>query len=396
MLLKVTRDGIPVGITSLTAVLTRSGYDSLSTSLNVLTDTSSQLSFQTVAVGTWNLKIDALNSQSVVVYTGATSVTVAAGMTTQLSVTLNPVLTTGGIQISIIWGTTIQPVWLDYPGNPILTGLNYSYETGGILEPTVLYENGVYKMWFSSLGNSGHGLVDYATSSDGISWTRYPTSVLAPGDSGAWDSGTIGVGPVIKVDNTYRMYYTSWSDQYSNWSIGLATSADGITWTKNSLPVLKGTTGTEFQIVATDIIKFNNKYYLYYTGRNLPYYKLYAAVSDDGLSWTRLSSPILTATEAWEGNGPIYGTVIQDGNVLRMAFMNDGEGSSTGFGFATSTDGITWTKDSGNPFFTNSQTTNHWALTINYPRLVKFGSDYRIYYTANNNGISSIGLIRKI
>ncbi len=39
--------------------------------------------------------------------------------------------------------------------------------------------------------------------------------------------------------------------------------------------------------------------------------------------------------------------------------------SGTGFGKATSADGINWEKDDSNPFFTNEDTYNHWASLQN-------------------------------
>ena len=396
MLMKVDRSSIPSGVATITAVLSRTGFDTLTSSFSVGNDTAAQIAFQSVTVGTWNVKIDAKSVHNIVMYSGTATVEVTAGNTTQLSVTLNPVATTGGIQISIVWGTAIQASWADYPANPIIKKTNNTYESGGVIQPCVVYENGTYKMWFSSITSNAACVINYATSPDGINWTRNATPVITPGQGTTWDAASTIAGPVIKVDNTYRMYYTGFSNRYNNWNIGLATSPDGITWTKSMQPVLLGTSGDEYQIGATDVLKFNNKYYLYYGIINVQTYKIFVAVSDDGLSWTRYSgNPVLTGTQSWESTGVAYGTVAQDGNILRMAFQN---GAMSGFGFATSTDGLHWTQDSGNPFFSNSQTANNWTSQINYPLLRNFNNEWRIYYCGNfnlNNPETGIGLIRK-
>jgi predicted GH43/DUF377 family glycosyl hydrolase len=311
-------------------------------------------------------------------------------------VTLNPVLTTGGVQISILWGTVLQPSWKDYPANPIITAGSASYETGGIMQPTILYENGTYKMWFSSLGNNGVCVVSYATSSDGLTWTRYSTPVLTPGTGNAWDNSSTAIGPVIKVDDTYRMYYNGWSSRNGNWSIGLATSTDGITWTKYPQPVLSSTaSGTEYQIGANDIVKINNKYYLYYGVINIgASYGICVAISDDGITWTRYSgNPIFTPTQTWEEGGVSNNSIISDGSSLKMVYMNN---TGSGFGFATSTDGLSWTKDNTNPFFTPSKTANAWASKIVYPRIVNFNNELRIYYGGSVASQLTIGVLRKI
>ena len=51
------------------------------------------------------------------------------------------------------------------------------------------------------------------------------------------------------------MYYSGWASPYEEWDVGLATSTDGINWQKYPTPVLLGGSSSEFQIVATSVIK---------------------------------------------------------------------------------------------------------------------------------------------
>ena len=72
--------------------------------------------------------------------------------------------------------------------------------------------------------------------------------VLRPGTKSEWDAGALGTMNVLKVGNTFHMYYEAWgvrSSVANNWSdftslqIGHATSTDGIHWTKDPAnPVL--------------------------------------------------------------------------------------------------------------------------------------------------------------
>ena len=77
-----------------------------------------------------------------------------------------------------------------------------------------------------------------------------------------------------------------------------------------------------------------------------------------------------------------------------MLFMNS---LGTGFGKASSVDGINWTKDESNPFFTKEQTHNHWADSkIAYPFFIRVNSQDRIYYTGfSNYGPYKIGFASK-
>jgi predicted GH43/DUF377 family glycosyl hydrolase len=252
-------------------------------------------------------------------------------------------------------------------------------------------------MWYYGEEGAGVKYVLYAESNDGISWQRpINEPVLSPGPSGSWDSWAVHPGAIIKDGELFKMYYPGWADTYGRWDIGLAFSNDGINWEKFPTPVLYGTSGWEFQIHASSIIKHNDLYYLYYTGRNLPELKIGLATSADGINWTRYSgNPILTNTESWEESGVYYPTVIKENDQFKMIYMNS---NGTGFGMAYSSDGINWTKDNSNPFFTNENTSNSWAANkIAYPNIIKLLGEYRVYYSGIQDwdGFFRIGFARK-
>ena len=191
------------------------------------------------------------------------------------------------------------------------------------------------------------------------------------------------------------MYYHGWSDPWGPWHIGLATSPDGTNWTKYPYPVIYASGGQEYQIAPSSIIKIEDTYYLYYSGRNLPYADIRLAASPDGINWTKYSgNPILTYDQTWEGTGVYYPTVYKKNTEYVMVFMNS---TGTGFGSATSPDGMNWTKDQSNPFFTKEQTHNYWAdYKIAYPHFLRVDNHDRIYYTGfSNYGPYKIGFVSK-
>ena len=82
-----------------------------------------------------------------------------------------------------------------------------------------------------------------------------------------------------------------------------------------------------------------------------------------------------------------------DNNQFKMVYMSS---LKNGFGFATSADGILWTKSMMNPIFTYYDTYNNWAMGgISYPYFMKAENDFRIYYSGEgyNNATFSIGLV---
>ncbi len=81
--------------------------------------------------------------------------------------------------------------------------------------------------------------IGYATSIDGITWTKLDTAVLIP-DAGAWDAYTVEGQTVIRENGTYKMWYNAWASPNDAGGIGYATSQNGIDWTKDTVnnPVL--------------------------------------------------------------------------------------------------------------------------------------------------------------
>jgi predicted GH43/DUF377 family glycosyl hydrolase len=65
-------------------------------------------------------------------------------------------------------------------------------------------------------------------------WSVDPDPVLNPGPKGAWDEQGIFWPCVVQEDDSYRMYYTG-KNLMDN-AIGFATSPDGINWTKHDDP----------------------------------------------------------------------------------------------------------------------------------------------------------------
>ena len=392
--LNIDRAHKPANVVDVTAYLTRGGFDTISGTLNLLSDTTADITFNELSAGQWHLKVDAADEDSTVVYTGETDVNILAGITTQVYLTLVPTgAGYGNIYIYVNWGVPPNTDWIDYQYNPIMSPSIIPDFPNGISHPCVLLD-GIYKMWFTTFYNSAVAKIWYAISNDGINWqlgSNYP--VLIPGYS--WDSHHVSSPRVIKDGDIYRMYYLGFADQYGEWSIGLATSSDGINWTKHGNPVVYSDYN-EFQIQTGDIIKVNDIYYLYYAVHNLPYYKISLATSLDGVNFTKSeNNPILIVNANWEGTGIKSPSVIYEDGQFTMVYSAYPE---TGFGIAHSEDGINWVKDLNNPIFILEDVTNNWCHVIAYPFLRKYNDQYRIYYHGTTNGgyaESKIGFIYK-
>lgn len=134
-----------------------------------------------------------------------------------------------------------------YHGNPVLTeGGAGTWDEGGLREPSIIVEHGVWKMWYAGCTPANIWALGYATSPDGLTWTKHPANPILSPMEYAWESHPTYqmTDPcVIKVRGIYHLYYQAlgyWGDYPAvpRFFIGHATSTDGLTWSKSPLPAL--------------------------------------------------------------------------------------------------------------------------------------------------------------
>jgi predicted GH43/DUF377 family glycosyl hydrolase len=383
--IRLEKASIPSEVAWISSQLTRTGFQSKSSKVEVNGSSAVVIEFSELAAGSWHLKIDALNDSSVAIYSGETDVEINSDKTTQVSLKLSP---TGKLVVNVDWQKGV--VVTDYTNNPILSHSldTLSNPTLGIYGCFVLNVDGKYKMWYS--GNYGNSKYDihYAESSDGISWqsiTNRP--IMSPGYFGNYDAQGIHAGPVLYENGIYKMYFVAAPTSSGATYIGYATSYDGITWTNAQIPIISAE-NTRF--APNGIIKKDNKYYLYYSYTNVSTGKQGVAVSQslDGINWTIYSSDVLLPEDSWEYPAIHFPTIQLVNNKYIMIY---GSTSNSGFGIATSSDGLTWVKESNNPIFEPASTTNYWTTELRYPCLIQVGNDYRLYYTGYKDGLLQVG-----
>jgi hypothetical protein len=119
-------------------------------------------------------------------------------------------------------------------------GLNWTISNSAIisdkLEPIVFKYNGTYYLYCQAY-TAPLGTIFAYTSPDGINWTLQNSTALQEGSAGAWDSGGLyALTPIAVVGGVWYALYGGYD---TNWATGLATSTDGINWTKSaSNPVI--------------------------------------------------------------------------------------------------------------------------------------------------------------
>lgn len=289
-----------------------------------------------------------------------------------------------------------QVNWTKYTSNPVITVPGAWYN--GAIKSCVIYnaDSSRYEMFFSGSTTASGGRpcrIGLAYSNDGLSWQVRPTPVLTP-TAGTWDSYTTEFPFVIIENGVYKMWYTG-AQNTATYKIGYATSPDGINWTKHPTPVLEaGTDAWEAGGVAgSHIMKDTGGYKLWYWGANTGWTKecIGYATSTDGILWQKdmHNNPVLEPgiSGEWDDTWVVGPSVMFKDNIYYMWYL--GTGTTWGqfrIGLATSSDGITnWTKHPANPVLRPSP--SGWDNgEVESPSVILVGDTLYMYYDGSPSG----------
>ena len=215
-----------------------------------------------------------------------------------------------------------------------------------INRPAVIKQGGIYHMWFTGQVNAGedngHSAIGYATSIDGVTWKRMSDKpVLSPAQS--WEKVAVMCPDVIWDDEAklYKMWYSG-GEQREPDDIGYATSSDGLVWTKlEGNPIFKADPKIEWEqnkVTACQIIKEGGWYLMFYIGFSNPWHaQIGVAHSKDGITnWQQLAAnPIIRTDKGqWDGDACYKPYAIFDGKKW-MLWYNGRRGSVEQIGVAT-------------------------------------------------------------
>lgn len=265
---------------------------------------------------------------------------------------------------------------------------------------SVVYDGSSFKMWYTGADNSSYGYesIGLATSTDGITWTRHiGNPVFKRGSAGQFDADSVFYPWVIHEGNQYKMWYTGAHilTYAIVGSIGYATSPDGINWTRSGAVLTAGPSGSwdDYSVSFQSVISTPSGYYMYYRGASSSGdVHTGLATSGDGVHWTR-KGQIHLPYATWDQYEIQYvGGVTNLGNVHLMGYAGIPASSRAGqIGFATSTDGVNWTPYAANPVITYGNGTSWDCCGVFEPSIITVGGNYYVYYTAWNGYTDQIG-----
>ncbi len=249
----------------------------------------------------------------------------------------------GVIHLGYAWSTD-GIVWHEHSA-PVLSATYLAWDYPHLVSPNVLVDGDTLRMWYGGGDVTGVGMrIGYAVSVDGINWTRNPDPVMS-GDQ-SWNSSGVVPGGVIKErGGGFKMWFSGgvgpagYPTLASKWSIGLATSPDGIHWTAAANPVLAHGAAGEYDqnlALAGTVRETTSGYELWYTGSrkegNYSVAGVVYATSQDGMTWIK-QGLVLSGESGIQGFGTAYYAphVVFDAGKFHMWFAAWHPGPTIGY-----------------------------------------------------------------
>ncbi|MBS4027140.1 MAG: T9SS type A sorting domain-containing protein [Ignavibacteriales bacterium] len=300
--------------------------------------------------------------------------------------------------------THSQYVWVKHPANPVVT--SWSGETDDpsgykyALAPTILYDESreLYRMWFTSYSfNPGRRTsISEAISMDGVDWyLNAKNPKVYAGEPGSFESVGLGNPRIIKDSNEFKLYYDGYDGARNE--IGVAFSQNGKTWTKHSSnPIItRGQLGSWDAEKASEpfIIKDNGIFKMWYAGDNGTVTSIGYATSLDGIHWSKYAqNPILikdTSLSEVEGVGMPVITKVE--SVYYMLYSMIGINGVQKIGYANSLDGIHWQKYAGNPVLSRGNSGEWDSENIAPSCLTYKNGKFHLWYSGYGPGYWQTG-----
>lgn len=231
----------------------------------------------------------------------------------------------------------------------------------------ILKEGGTYRMWYTGYDGTREGLkkLGLATSPDGVTWTRHAENPI-------YDDVWVEDMQVVKHDGQYLMFAEGEKGQAE-----LLTSPDGIDWTLVGDVDIRHTDGKSVtdRPCGTPTAYFENgTWYLFYEKWDQG---IWLATSSDLKTFTNVQEePVLTlGPEPHDELMIALNQIVKQGDTYYALYHGTGTPTKPRDWctcMATSTDLIHWTKSEANPLF---PTTENESSGI----FVHDGNDWRLY-----------------
>ncbi|MEM7111218.1 MAG: hypothetical protein AAF614_02210 [Chloroflexota bacterium] len=248
--------------------------------------------------------------------------------------------------------------WTLVQEEPVFNGDDLDYVGFTTLASSALVrEDGTWMLYFyiwdERTWPAASGSIGVATATNPLGpWTASNAPILQPGASSEWDGDSLRAPSVVATEDGYVMYYAGYSGNSS--AIGRATSSDGLTWTKYddsatsaapfaaSDPVFGGAPEgwDRFNVSQPRVVMTAEGLVMLYVGatnasRSPINNNFGLAVSADGMEWTRTDDVIFTGRDVRSGGQNMWFAELAYAEGTYFAYVELGRGNNTEIYVAT-------------------------------------------------------------
>jgi len=181
--------------------------------------------------------------------------------------------------------------------------------------------------------------------------------------------------------------------------VALTESTDGIRWSEPEIVLGPNkTTDWEADINRPAVLKRDDGYHLWYTGQARGHSWIGYATSPDGKTWKRMSAkPVLSSEKPWEKVALMCPHVIWDAQaqLFRLWYSGGEQYEPNAIGYATSPDGLVWTKHATNPIFAADPASAWERHKVTACQVVRQGEWHLMFYIGfSDEDHAQIGIAR--
>jgi len=277
--------------------------------------------------------------------------------------------------------------WTKHPDNPLLSPTE-PWEGVQAGEPTVVFVDGEFKMIYSgyTTGEGGAPGLGLATSPDGVNWTKYPNNPVLKTNS-------LGHGLICPNWAYYEGTYYLYAKDGTTNDVYLFTSTDAKNWTEYGVALAVADTGYD-ELDNVSPFRIGDKYYLVFEGKGglTSNFSVGFAISSDGKNFNIWeNNPVLSNAL---GNQYITCPAVyfQEGTFFMLFGSKDSADGLHKTSLAYSRDCINWEKYRNNPIISTGTSGSWDDEQVLDPNVLRIGDTFYCWYMGYDGNKYRTGL----